>query len=188
MTTGHDDLGGDGLGLDSLLSEVDDATADAVRPLLLQLQTLARGPVPAPSAELAAQLAGNVMSLNSRRRFGRHGVIAGLATVGVLALGVGTAAAVSPEFRSGATDVITELVNSTPLGHHSSDNPGQSGSVDHGDAGGGSSGSDSRAHPTPTPSPSPSHPKHPGAGSITSRPTNARATNHPTPPAESAKH
>ncbi|TAL42130.1 MAG: hypothetical protein EPN91_09115 [Salinibacterium sp.] len=173
------------MNVDDLFSDIDESTVDAVTPLLLELRRLADGPVPTPSAELAALLAKNVTSLESRRSrrqsrhpFRGHPTITALVAVGVLAVGVGTAAAVSPEFRSGTTDVITGVLNGTPANQHSSGHTGQSGPDSQGNSGGNSSDAPGRSH-----SPSPTHSAHPGKGNGS---THSRATNHPTPPAEAS--
>ena len=158
------------------------AEDDAVRPLLLSLRSLSHEAAPALSPELAAMLDGNPSTKVARaRRSHRRTVVFSLALIGALCAGAGTAAAVSPELRSGAAHAIDSLLKATPFGPHPV------------------------AHPTPSEPPTPERtPGTPAKGGSVSHPgpsqngqTPSRgngkpptdqvtpgSTNHPTPPAK----
>ncbi|WP_349897103.1 hypothetical protein [Parafrigoribacterium soli] len=103
--------------VDELLAEVDPAGAEELRPLLLELRSITGRGVPIPSAELAAVLHQNVAPLRPRRRGTRRALVVTLAVVTTMGLGVGTAAAAIPEFRTAAQDAITGLFTSITRGH-----------------------------------------------------------------------
>jgi hypothetical protein len=159
-----------------LLSGLSEARAAAVRPLLLSLQSMAQGEVPAPSPELVAVLEANGGSGAPAPRRPRHrGFVFSLALVGALAAGAGTATAVSPEFRSGAAHAIAGIINAIPFGNHtvlhstpsapppSIHTPGAPGKIG------------STSHPTP----SPGGQGHSKGDSKSSGHANPKSTDHP---------
>jgi hypothetical protein len=86
-----------------------DGDAGPLRPALLELRSLAHGPVPVPSPELADLLVGSpVVSLAPRRR--ARAAIFSLAVVAAMGVGTTAAAALSPEFRTATQHVITGIV------------------------------------------------------------------------------
>ena len=70
---------------------------------LASLRDLGTGPAPAPSAELSALFGSNVMPLRRRRR---RGALLSVVVAASMGLGVGTVAAVSPDFRHSLQDAV----------------------------------------------------------------------------------
>jgi hypothetical protein len=98
-----------------------DGEAGSLRPALLELRSLAHGPVPVPSPELADLLVGSaVVSLVPRRRARRRAAIFSLAVVTAMGVGTTAAAAMSPEFRTATQHVITGIVGGLTPGATSS--------------------------------------------------------------------
>ena len=166
-----------------LLSELAEDDAEALRPLLLSLHSLSLQSAPVPSPELAAIFESNGRAEDvAPLRLGRRRVVFLLALIGALIAGTGTAAAVSPEFRSDATQVLTGMINAAPFGHSGVVvRPASSRSpvVIHTPAvpanGRGTS------HPAPSPEVS-THPN--GEGKPSSGRVNPKSTGHPAPPAD----
>ena len=166
-----------------LLAGLDAAHAETVRPLLLSLQSMADGEAPAPSPELAALLKVNSTVTPARPR--HRGLLFSLALIGALAVGTGTAVAVSPDFRVGAAHAIAGIIQAIPFGHLTAPNPLQSEppTSTHKPASPGKSGG--AKHPTPAPSdPTQSNGNGNGNGNgkSSSDHANPKSTNHPTPP------
>lgn len=163
-----------------LLSGLADADADAVRPLLVSLQSLSHDAAPTPSAALAAVLEGNASRQVARRRHvHRRTLFFSLALIGLLGAGAGTAAAVSPEFRSGAAHAIGRILDAIPFVPHPVAHPVPSGPprvvhTPRPPAHGG-------ATPRPARSPSGTTPAH-GNGQPPSGHPLPMSTNHPGPP------
>lgn len=111
--------------VDTLLAESGEHQSDQLKPLLLQLRSLAHSTAPAPSAELAELMslmtgsgvagnaevvgAGEVVSLSSWRRGGRRAALV-VALAVTMGLGAGAAAAASPDFRATAQQVIENVM------------------------------------------------------------------------------
>jgi hypothetical protein len=171
----------DGRIIDELLSEFDEHGTEQLRSVLLDLRSLSEESAPAPSAELAALLDGNVATPRRRRRRVHRGAVFSLALVGLMGTGVGAAAALSPDFRAGTAHIVTGIVNGLSHGGGPSAQPAPRASVVPTHPSDGSV----NGHPTPHPTPSPSLPPqaHGGPGKPSSLPTNSEATDHPTPPA-----
>jgi hypothetical protein len=74
---------------------------------LVSLRELGSGPAPAPSAELSVLFGSNVMPLRRRRR---RGALLGVVVAASMGLGVGTVAAVSPDFRHSLQDAVDGAV------------------------------------------------------------------------------
>ncbi|GLB68043.1 hypothetical protein [Arthrobacter mangrovi] len=91
--------------LDALLSGGGDDPALARA--LASLRDLGNGPAPAPSAELSALFGSNVVPLRRRRR---RGALLGVVVAASMGLGVGTVAAVSPDFRHTLQDAVDGAV------------------------------------------------------------------------------
>ena len=165
-----------------LLSELAEADAEALRPLLLSLHSMSLQPAPVPSPELAALLERNARAedVAPLRLRGRRMVFS-LALIGALIAGTGTAAAVSPEFRSDAAQAFTGMINAIPFGHFGVVRPAPSRSpvVVHTPAvpanGRGAS------HPAPSPGVS-THLN--GEGKPSSGHVTPKSTGHPAPPAD----
>jgi hypothetical protein len=138
--------------VDDLLSDFDEHETAQLRSVLLDLRSLSQQPAPTPSPALAAILDGTVATLNSRRRRGRRGVIFSLALVGLMGVGAGTAAAVSPDFRSGTSHVITGIANGLSLGSKPTVHPGSHPSTVPSHSPGGSASTHAKLHQTPSPS------------------------------------
>lgn len=124
--------------IENLLAEAgmnDPADAGLLKPALLSIRGLARGPQPAPSGELAALLtglntgttaapgSGSVSSLAAHRTR-RHTRLAIAAAALTLSLGAGAAAAVaSPDFRETIQKTVSTLIQTlAPSGR--ADRPG----------------------------------------------------------------
>lgn len=168
-------------GRDLLSSLAED---DTVRPLLVSLRSLSHDTAPALSPELAAMLEANASATVDRARWShRRTVIFSLALIAALGTGAGAAAAaVSPEFRSGAVHAIGSLLNANPFVPHTVENsvppsrpPAPMRTPGSPAPGGGIT------HPAPAPSGQP--PERGNGTSRTDKPT-PRSTNHPTPPAK----
>ena len=164
-----------------LLSELTEAEADAVRPLLLSLQSMSQESAPPPSPELAALLGANGSAQTVSPARARHrGWVFSLALIGALVAGTGTAFAVSPQFRSGAAHAIDGIVNTLPFAHHPVlyPTPSETPMVVHTPSqpakGGGTS--------QPTPAPGVGNQSN-GNGESSSGHGNPHSTSHPTPPA-----
>jgi hypothetical protein len=162
--------------IDDLLTDFEGHDVEQLRSALLGLRAMTREPAPTPSAELAALLGGTVTALPARRRSGHHGVIFTLALVGALGVGAGTAAAVSPDFRSGAAQVISGIVSGLSLGSkpvvHPAPHPSATPTHVSGDSG--------QRHSTPHPTSSPTSPEQAHGGSGNS--SHTRSKTHPTHP------
>ncbi|WP_336715996.1 hypothetical protein [Arthrobacter sp. USHLN218] len=91
--------------LDALLSGGGDNPA--LSRALASLRDLGTGPAPAPSAELSALFGSNVVPLRRRRR---RGALLGVVVAASMGLGVGTVAAVNPDFRHGLQDAVDGAV------------------------------------------------------------------------------
>ncbi|WP_262107674.1 hypothetical protein [Arthrobacter sp. Marseille-P9274] len=74
---------------------------------LASLRDLGTGPAPAPSAELSALFGSNVVPLRRRRR---RGALLSVVVAASMGLGVGTVAAVSPDFRHSLQDAVDGAV------------------------------------------------------------------------------
>ena len=166
--------------IQDLLSELAEDDAAALRPLLLSLHSMSLQSAPVPSPELAALLerdgrAEDVAPLQLRRRR----VLFLLALVGALMAGTGTAAAVSPDFRSDATRALTGIINAVPFGYSGVVRPAPSHSpaVVHSPAA--PANGWGTAHPAPSPGIS-THPN--GEDKSASGHVNPKPTGHPAPP------
>jgi hypothetical protein len=130
--------------------------ADILRPVLLDLRSLANGPVPVPSPELAKLLLGStVVPLDTRRRTRRRAAIFSLAVIAAMGVGTTAAAAMSPEFRATTQHVITGIVTGLTPGATSSVKPTPTPEPSNGNAPVGSTSEHPTPHPTPTGSVSP---------------------------------
>ena len=165
-----------------LLSELPEDDAEALRPLLLSLHSMAAQSAPVPSPELAAILERNARAEDvPPLRLRRRRVVFLLTLIGALMAGTGTAAAVSPEFRSDAAQAFTGMINAVPFGHSGVVRPASSRPpvVVHTPAvpanGRGAS------HPRPSPGIS-THPT--GEGKPSSGHVDPKSTGHPAPPAD----
>ena len=165
-----------------LLSELAEDDAEALRPLLLSLHSMSVQAAPVPSPELVAILERNARAEDvAPLRLPRRRVVFLLTLIGALIAGTGTAAAVSPEFRSDAAQVFTGIINAVPFGHSGVVRPAPSRSpaVVHTPAvpanGRGTS------HPTPSPGIS-THPN--GEDKPSSGQVNPKSTGHPAPSAD----
>jgi hypothetical protein len=76
---------------------------------LASLRDLGSVPAPAPSAELSALFGPNVVPLHRQRRR-RRGVLLSAVVAASMGLGVGTVAAVSPDFRHGLQEAVADAV------------------------------------------------------------------------------
>jgi hypothetical protein len=165
-----------------LLAELAEADAETVRPLLLSLQSMAHGEVPPLSAELAAVLKENGSAQTAAPRRLRHrSVVFWLALMGALVAGAGTAAAVSPQFRSDAAQAIAGVINAIPFGHPAVVHPSPSAPPTVVHTPGPPARGESTSHATPS-SGSSTHSNRDG-GSSSGR-ANPKSTSHPTPPAD----
>ncbi|SDX14709.1 hypothetical protein SAMN04487912_107298 [Arthrobacter sp. cf158] len=96
--------------VDELMLDADLADASDVRQTLLSLGSMANSPVPAPSAELAAMLAGPHDELSKRRWRHKHRTaVVSVAVVAAMGLGVSGVAAASSGFTRNPS-FIDELV------------------------------------------------------------------------------
>ena len=165
-----------------LLSELAEDDAEALRPLLLSLHSMSVQSAPVPSPELAAILEKNARAADVAplRLRGRR-VVFLLTLIGALIAGTGTAAAVSPEFRSGAAQAFAGIVNAVPFGHSGVVRPSPSRSpvVVHTPAA--PANGRGTSHPTPLPGVS-THLY--GEGKPSSGHVNPKSTGHPAPPAD----
>lgn len=91
--------------LDALLSGGGDNPA--LSRALASLRDLGTGPAPAPSAELSALFGSNVVPL---RRHRRRGALLGVVVAASMGLGIGTVAAVNPDFRHSLQDAVDGAV------------------------------------------------------------------------------
>lgn len=105
--------------VDQLLLETDMDYASELKPALLGLRSLAAGPVPVPSAKLAALMAAPApIDLDARRKRKRRRVaIATLAVAASMGIGTAAVAATDPGFREKAGETITTLINTVTHGH-----------------------------------------------------------------------
>ncbi|MHB1172765.1 MAG: hypothetical protein ACYCZY_09785 [Lacisediminihabitans sp.] len=109
MTNAYPDR--DRQAIDQLLAEADMEDAVDLRPVLLELRSLAAGTPPMPSAELAALMAAGPVSLHAPRRIRhRRMIVAALAVAASIGVGAAAAAA-SPEFRDTAQKAIAFLIH-----------------------------------------------------------------------------
>jgi hypothetical protein len=165
-------------GIRELLSELSPADAESVGPVLRSLQSMAHGVVPEPSRELAALIEANgSQERASHRRIRHRGVVFSLALIGALAAGAGTAAAVSPEFRTAAANAIAGIVNATPFGNHAGVPSTPSSPALPTRSPGTAAKTGATSHPTPTPSDS----GHSKGGGKSPGHANPKSTSHPTP-------
>ena len=104
--------------VDGMLSETGETDSAGLRLVLLELRSLANGPAPEPSAELAAFLTTGVATMASRRRRKHRPVLLSLTIIAAMGLGIGAAAAASPEFRNAAQHAITTAVNAIATAIH----------------------------------------------------------------------
>ena len=165
-----------------LLSELAEDDAEALRPLLLSLHSMSLQPAPVPSPELAAILERNARAEDvPLLRLRRRRVVFLLALIGALIAGTGTAAAVSPEFRSDAARAFTGIINAVPFGHSGVVRPATSRSpaVVHTPAA--PANGRGTSHPTPSPGIS-THPN--GEDKPSSGPVDPKSTGHRAPPAD----
>ena len=165
-----------------LLSELAEDDAEALRPLLLSLHSMSVQSAPVPSPELAAILERNARAEDvPPLRLRRRRLVFLLALTGALIAGAGTAAAVSPEFRSGAAQAFAGIVNAVPFGHSGVVRPSPSRSpvVVHTPAA--PANGRGTSHPIPSPRIS-THPN--GEGKPSSGQVNPKSTGHPTPSAD----
>ncbi|HEY2643975.1 MAG TPA: hypothetical protein VGI56_09505 [Galbitalea sp.] len=163
-----------------LLSELTEKDAEAVRPLLISLQSMAEGTAPAPSPRLAAALDANESSKSrAHRRLPHRGTIFVLALIGALAAGAGTAAAVSPEFRAGAAHAVAGILGATPYADHAAPHstPSAPPTSHH------SPGAPRSVLPTSHPTPSPSGSTHSNGEGKSAGHASPKSTEHPVPPA-----
>lgn len=109
--------------VDDLLSETAETDSAGLRMVLLELRSLANGPAPEPSAELAALLNPDIVTLDSRRRRKPRPILVSLAVIAAMSLGVGAAAAASPEFRSAAQHAISTAVSAISTAIHAPTRP-----------------------------------------------------------------
>ena len=162
-----------------LLSELSAADAAAVRPLLLSLQAMSEGDAPAPSPALAAAFKAHQPSeVPAPRRIRHRGFVFSVALIGALAAGAGTAAAVSPEFRTGAARVFVGIVGAIPFGHPSVAHSVPSAPSTSRHAPGAPAKGNGTSHPTP----GASDPTH-GNGNSSPGHVKPKSTAHPVPPA-----
>jgi hypothetical protein len=164
-----------------LLSGLTEANAAAIRPLLLSLQSIAQGEVPAPSPALVAALeAHGSAEVASPRRPRHRTIVFSLALIGALAAGAGTATAVSPEFRSGAAHAIAGIINATPFGNHTvvHSTPSAPPPSVH------SPGAPAKIGGTSHPTPSPGGQGNSNGEAKSSGHANPTSTDHPRPPAD----
>lgn len=87
-------------------SRLGDDTELAAALLALRAETTAT--LPAPSPEILAHFTSNVVSLSSRRA--RKAAIVAGAVIVIMGLGVGSAAAISPEFRQATNEAVESIV------------------------------------------------------------------------------
>ena len=163
-----------------LLSGLTDTEAAAIRPLLLSLQSMAQGEIPAPSPELVAALEANGSAEVASPRRPRHRTIVfSLSLIGALAAGAGTATAVSPEFRSGAAHAFAGIINAIPFGNHTvlHSTPSAPPPSVH------SPGAPAKIGSTTLPTPSPGGQGHSNGEVNSSDHASPKSTDHPTPPA-----
>ncbi|NKX49930.1 hypothetical protein HER39_04935 [Arthrobacter deserti] len=92
-----------------LLTESGVDTSLPLQASLRQLRSAGTGPVPAPSAELAAFMAPAAVPLRRPRRAVRGAVI-GLAIAAATGLGVSGVAAASPQFHAAADQAVRQVV------------------------------------------------------------------------------
>ena len=165
-----------------ILSTLPAEDANAVRPLLLSLHSLSQDAAPAPSAELEGLLTGNASTgVVNPRRIHRRTLVFSLALIGALGAGAGTAAAVSPEFRSGAAHAIDGILNAIPFGPHAVVHPAPSGPPTLVQTSGPPAEGSGASHRTPLPgAPTSSH----GNGKPSSGHATPKSTSHPSPPAK----
>ncbi len=109
--------------VDDLLSETEETDSAGLRMVLLELRSLANGPAPEPSAELAAFLNPDIVTLASRRRRKHRPILVSLTVIAAMSLGVGAAAAASPEFRNAAQHAISTAVSAITTAIHPSAPP-----------------------------------------------------------------
>lgn len=103
--------------IDRFLHDADMPDAGELRDLLLGLRTMAGGPPPMPSAEVAALMAPAAVSLAARRQR-RHRRMAIAAIMVAASVGAGTAAVAATDqgFRDKAQETITVLINAVTNG------------------------------------------------------------------------
>ena len=165
-----------------LLSELAEDDAEALRPFLLSLRSMSMQSAPVPSTELAAMLKRNATAEDvAPVRLRRRRLVFALALIGALIAGTGTAAAVSPEFRSDAAEVLTGIINAVPFAHSGvvRPAPSQSPVMVHTPA------APANGRGTSHPAPSPGVSTHPdGEAKHSSGHVNPKSTGHPTPTAD----
>jgi len=103
--------------IDRVLHDADLEDAGELRDLLLELRTLAGGPPPMPSAELAALMAPAAVSLDAhRQRKHRRMTIAAIMVAASMGAGTAAVAATDQGFRDKAQENITILINAVTNG------------------------------------------------------------------------
>lgn len=93
---------------------------------LLALRTESTATMPAPSPEIRAHFTSNVVSLASRRA--RKAAMVAGAVIVIMGLGVGSAAAISPEFRQATNEAVESIVEK--ITGKSAEAPGQNKTTD----------------------------------------------------------
>lgn len=108
--------------IDAFLSESDDSAPESLRSVLLELRSMGSGEAPEPCAELQQLFAPRNVTVLSDRRHRRRTVITTIAVVASMGLGATGVAALSPEFRVVAEDVVSRLFTLSPAGNKPADN------------------------------------------------------------------
>ncbi|RNE67353.1 hypothetical protein [Cryobacterium tepidiphilum] len=96
--------------VDTVLSEAGGTQSDGLRNALLELRGFAHAP--ALSSELHARETAPAIDLGRARRARRRVGLTSLAVVAAMGLGVGAAAAASPDFRDSAQETVAGLISS----------------------------------------------------------------------------
>jgi hypothetical protein len=144
--------------VDQFLLDADMDDSAGLKDALLELRTLAAGPPPAPSADLAALMTPGPVSLDARRRRKhRRMAIAAIAVAASMGVGTAAVAATDPGFREKAQETITILINTVTNGP-AAPPPGRP-SPGHSPA---PAAPLSPAHTAEPPAPVPGPPEHPG--------------------------
>jgi hypothetical protein len=105
--------------VDAVLGSLEES--DDLRAALLDLRSLATGPAPVPSAELLVAMSPNVTRVGAHRA--RVALAIGIGAVVSITAGIGSAAAVIPEFREAVVTTVTAFVE-TVSGTSGDDAPG----------------------------------------------------------------
>ena len=94
--------------IDAILHESELEENLDLRAALLGLRAEATNELPAPSPEILAHFTANVTAISSRPR--RKAALITGSVIVIMGLGVGSAAAISPEFRQATTGVVDVIV------------------------------------------------------------------------------